>query len=78
MIRGQKKWEKSSKEVAITHGVPADWFITVTKMITWLKVKVKVVAGTAGGDVVSVVKVVETQGAGHDLWWEQRQDLDED
>ena len=35
-------------------------------------------AGTAGGDVVRVVEVVETQGAGHDLWWEQRQDLDED
>ena len=35
-------------------------------------------AGTAGGDVVRVVKVVETQGAGHDLWWEQLQDLDED
>ena len=35
-------------------------------------------AGAAGGDVVRVVEVVETQGAGHDLWWEQRQDLDED
>ena len=38
----------------------------------------EVEAGTAGGDVVRVVEVVETQGAGHDLWWEQRQDLDED
>ena len=35
-------------------------------------------AAAAGGDVVRVVEVVETQGAGHDLWWEQRQDLDED
>ena len=35
-------------------------------------------AGAAGGDVVRVVEVVETQGAGHHLWWEQRQDLDED
>ena len=35
-------------------------------------------AGAAGGDVVRVVEVVETQGAGHHLCWEQRQDLDED
>ena len=35
-------------------------------------------AWTAGGDVVRVVEVVETQGAEHNLCWEQRQDLDED
>lgn len=38
----------------------------------------KVEAGTAGGDVVRVVEVVESQGAGHDLCWEQRHDLYKD
>jgi len=66
--------------VAITHEVPVDWFTKPPMMITCeSSVGVDdVEAGAAGGDVVRVVEVVETQGAGHDLWWEQRQDLDED
>ena len=66
--------------MAITHGVPVDWFTKAPLMITCESGVggCGVEAGTAGGDVVRVVEVVETQGAGHDLWWEQRQDLDED
>ena len=67
MIRGQKKYEKSSREVAITDGVPVDQFLAVRMMITCVGC-CDVEAGTAGGDVVRVVEVVETQGAGHDLW----------
>ena len=66
--------------MAITHGVPGNRFLTIRNVVTCESgvSGCGVEAGTAGGDVVRVVEVVETQGAGHNLWWEQRQDLDED
>ena len=66
--------------MAITHGVPENRFTKAPLMITCESGVggCGVEAGAAGGDVVRVVEVVETQGAGHHLCWEQRQDLDED